>query len=82
MKACRDDSLVVVTVLIPDVIGCATGAFDGLDAFVTLGDESAVLAFAFFAVFVIFGTTTVASIPAATSVIAGKITTSNGEANA
>ena len=53
-----------------------------VDTLITFLHVCAVLAFAFFAVFVIFGTTTVASIPVATSVIAGKITTSNGEANA
>ena len=63
-------------------LGSATAVLEVVDTLITFLDVCAVLAFAFFAVFVIFGTTTVASIPVATSVIAGKITTSNGEANA
>ena len=63
-------------------LGSATAVLEVVDTLITFLDVCAVLAFTFLAVLVIFGTATVASIPAATSVIAGKTTTSNGEANA
>ena len=63
-------------------LGSATAILEVIYTLITFLDVRAVLAFTFIAVFVIFGTATVASIPAATSVIAGKTTTSNGEANA
>ena len=51
-------------------LGSATAFLEVVDTLITFLHVCAVEAFAFLAVFVIFGTATVASIPVATSVIA------------
>ena len=51
-------------------LGSATAVLEVVDTLITFLDVCAVLAFAFLAVFVIFGTATVAAIPSTTSVVA------------
>ena len=68
-KANKEDSLVVVTVLIPDVVRCTTGAFDGIDALVALNYEGAVQAFAFLTVGIIVRPAAITTVPVATSVV-------------
>ena len=62
-------------------LGSATAVLEVVDTLITFLDVCAVLAFAFLAEFVIFGTATVATIPIATGIVAEKTTPSNCEAN-
>ena len=62
--------MLTVAVAITLELRSATAFFHVLDTGVTLRNVSTVQAFAFFTVTVIFGTTTIATIPSTTSVVA------------
>ena len=62
--------MLTVAVFIALELGSATTFFHVLDTCVALYHIRAVLAFAFFAVFVIFGATTVTAIPITASIVA------------
>jgi len=61
--------VVVIAVAIALELGSTTSLLEVVDALVTLLNVCAVLTFTFLAVFVIFGTATVAAIPCATSIV-------------
>jgi len=66
--------VVIVTVFVPDVIFSTTTTFNVIGAFVSLGYECAVLAFAFFTEVIIVFPAAVATIPIATGVVVVIIT--------
>ena len=62
--------IITITESIALELGSTTTLLEVVDTLITFLDVCAVLAFAFLAVFVIFGTATVAAIPSTTSVVA------------